>query len=117
MDKRAALVANDHIWLAITVQISNGELGADTGITIDQMRREARFPTIALEFEPPDHRRCHGLRIAVITMRPEAFSGDDVEDTVAIHIYEFNGVELGEDEACFAGFSWGSRDEVFLPAI
>src|SRR6478609_7067430 len=98
-DEGAALVADDHVGLAVAIEISRHHFTAHAGFVIDQMGDPLSLARIALELEPIEHRRRTGIDIARGTMRPEAFASDEVEHAVAIHVLEPQRVRLGEQDA------------------
>ncbi|MEX2580784.1 MAG: hypothetical protein WD342_17125, partial [Verrucomicrobiales bacterium] len=57
---RAKLRTLTDIRLFVAVQVAHGELGADPGIVVDELRPVAGGITLPLQLEPPRHCRCIG---------------------------------------------------------
>src|SRR5438477_13054942 len=63
------------------------------------MRDEVHVAAMANELEPIDDGRGVGFGVAMISVRPKAFTDDNVFQSVAIHVHEIERMELGEMHA------------------
>src|SRR5262249_27955422 len=67
----------------------------------------------ANEPEPVEHGWIVGFGIAAVrTMRPKAFAGDDVFESVAVNINQVHGVELSKGDAITVGCGTFIQDGV-----
>src|SRR6266436_5096092 len=78
------LIADDDVGIFFVQDLSRHDLCADAGIVVDEIGDEVSLAFgRANEFEPVKDGWIVGFGIgAVRTMRPEAFAGDDIFETV-----------------------------------
>src|SRR5688500_9517006 len=100
-DERAPLCRRDDLGTAVFVEIDDGEMRADAGAIVDQLGHELRTPwslRVAYRAIDVEHRRAMRVRIDErIEMGPEALTGDEILQSVAVHIRIGRTVELRED--------------------
>src|SRR5262245_64058846 len=100
VDERPLLTAYHDLGELIPVQVARDDLGANARIVVDEIGDKLDRPTLAtLQFEPIEDGGRAWFDIACRAVGPEPFSGDDVLETIAIHVNEVDGVELGEFDA------------------
>ena len=86
-DEGAFFVPDNDVGKIVAVDVFDADLAADAGIVVDEVGDEiGRAVRSADEFEPVENSGCGWIRIAGGTVSPEAFSSDDVLETVAIDI-------------------------------
>ena len=117
VDEDSLFVAHDDVGFLVAVDVGGHDLCAYAAVCINEVRDVTGFAAFAFEFEPVNHERRIRLGVAARAVSPAAFAGDDVEETVAIHVCEVDGVRLREGDAGVAGAFVGAGDEVFYPAL
>ena len=113
----AAFVGDGDIRATVVIQIGDDELRAHAGIVVDEVRgvSDGFSDRVAREFEPINDGGGVGLGVAFGAVRPVAFTGDDIEEPVAVDVGEDGGVRLGElDTSEFFG-GVAAEDGVFAP--
>ena len=106
-DERALFVAHDEIRTAVAVHIRHADLPAHARVAVDKVRHPVHgFVGVAHKLEPVEHRGIGRAGIRAGAVRPDAFAGDDVLQPIAIHVHQFDRVELrkGHAVAAFARF-------------
>ena len=87
-EEDAFLIADNNVGIFFVRDVSSDNLGADTGVAVDEVRDEVSLALgRANEFEPIENGGIIGFGIsAVRAVSPKAFAGDDVFETVAVHV-------------------------------
>ena len=99
MEKHAVLVRHHHVRQGIAIGIARLDLHADAGVVIDQVGDELDCSVGRPHgAEPVDHRRIALARIVAV-VGPEALSGDDVLESIAVDVFQRHGMELTEGNA------------------
>src|SRR6266705_145575 len=76
------LIRYDDVGKAVAIDIGHFKLGADSGIVVDLMRREAdQSIRAALGLEPVERRRIIRIDVPFRAVRPPALAGHQVFET------------------------------------
>src|SRR5262249_34934804 len=78
----ALLVGDDHVGPPVAGHVLYDHLGTDAGIVVDQVPDPLDLPPAPPELEPVEDGRVVRAYVAVGTVRPEAFAGDDVPEAI-----------------------------------
>ena len=110
----ALLVADDNVFQSIARHINGHDLGADARIIIHEMRDKFRIPALlsGIGFKPIEHCRGQRVHITVRTVGEVAFAGNDVQNAIAIHVREIDGMKLAKIHALGILLRLGSEDAV-----
>src|SRR5262245_1873611 len=99
-DEGTLLIANDDVGILLVQNLSRDDLCADAGIVVDEMRNEVSLAFGGTDkLEPIENGGTIGIGIAVRAVGPEAFAGDDIFETVAVHINQVDGMQLTKGHA------------------
>jgi hypothetical protein len=92
----------EDVGQTIVVDVGDHDLSSHARLRVEQVRLvTGRLPGLTDQPEPIQHGRCVQLSAQSVAMRAFALAGDDVLQTVTIHIRQVDRVQLGEGDTVF----------------
>src|SRR5262245_942660 len=85
--------------MSVAVRIRHADLTAHAGVVVNEMGHPIGTSIFAShELEPVQDGRRFWIGITGWAMRPKAFAGDDILESIAVQIHEFDRVQLGKSD-------------------
>ena len=94
-DKGSLFVAVDNVGTPVPVHVQYADLTPDAGIGMNLVRDPFNLSALRpVQLKPVDHGRFVRFGVLVRSVRPKGLSGDNVFQSVTVHINQFDRVQL-----------------------